>query len=176
MITSPLLVTLALDAATFAWLKALRDRYFPPERNVVPAHVSLFHHLPGEEEDSVRRSLAGAAADRGPIPLRLATLKRLGKGMAATVEAPGLAAVHARLARDFSPWLTAQDRQPFRPHVTIMNKAEPHAAALAFLELGGSWEPRDGTGEGLLLWEYLGGPWRLVERYPFAADSGTTGS
>ena len=46
----PFLVTLGFDEATFTRLEELRRRYFPPERNVVPAHLSLFHRLPPEEE------------------------------------------------------------------------------------------------------------------------------
>ena len=170
---SPLLVTLALDADTFERLDALRRRYFPAERNVVPAHVSFFHSLPPENAHEVRAELEEAANACGPIPLKFATIRRTGKGIVAWVEAPGLSALHARLARAFGTSLSPQDRLPFRPHATIMNKAEPLAAALAFAELNASWEPITGWGEGLLLWEYLGGPWRLAARYPFAAGSGT---
>ncbi len=168
-----LLLTLGLDSESFRHLNDLRSRYFPPDRNVVPAHVSLFHDLPGGSEPAIRETLEAVAASRGPIPLKFTTMKRLGRGMALTVEAPGLAAVHGQLARAFAPWLTPQDRHPFRPHVTIMNKAEPFQAALAFADLSAYWSPRDGTAEGLLLWEYLGGPWRLVDRFPFAGGSGT---
>jgi 2'-5' RNA ligase len=164
---NPLLVTLEMDATTFARLDALRNRYFPPERNVVPAHVSLFHQLPRDEEARVREVLASVASEHPPIPLRLTTLKKTGRGMAIAVEAAGLATLHARLAREFAEWLTPQDRQPYRPHVTIMNKAEPYQASLAFQELGASWEPWTGEGQGLFLWEYLGGPWRRIGRYPF---------
>jgi len=45
----PLVLTLALDAASEAWLQALRDAHFPPARNVVPAYVTLFHALPGAQ-------------------------------------------------------------------------------------------------------------------------------
>ena len=44
----PLVVTLALDDDAQARLDALRRTHFPSDRNVVPAHVSLFHALPGE--------------------------------------------------------------------------------------------------------------------------------
>lgn len=171
--TTPLLVTLALDAATFERLDALRRRYFPAERNLVPAHVSLFHSLPAEDAREIQAELGEAAEACGPIPLKFGTIRRTGKGIAASVEAPGLATLHARLARAFAAYLTPQDRQPFRPHATIMNKAGPLAAALAFAELSAAWEPITGRGEGLLLWEYLGGPWRFVARFPFAAGSGT---
>ena len=49
----PLILTLMLDAGTQAWLEALRRAHFPPGRNLVPAHVTLFHALPGAEGDAV---------------------------------------------------------------------------------------------------------------------------
>ena len=171
---APLIVTLGFDPETFDRLDALRRRYFPPDRNVVPAHVSLFHALPAEEGDAVDAALAAATRGLGPLPLRFGALKRLGRGMAITVDAPGLADVHRSLARTFSAWLTPQDRQPFRPHVTIMNKAELAEAEAAFAHLGAAWEPWDGVGTALLLWSYRGGPWEAVAEFPFAGDSGRT--
>lgn len=46
----PLIVTLALDEQAQARFDALRSRHFPPDRNVLDAHVTLFHALPGEQE------------------------------------------------------------------------------------------------------------------------------
>lgn len=169
----PFVVTLGFDPETFGRLDALRRRFFPPERNVVPAHLSLFHHLPPGEGAAIARSL-DAAASHGPIPLAFPGLKRLGGGMAVTVEAPGLKALHGRLSAAFGPWLTPQDRQPLRPHVTLMNKADKAAAALAFESLRASWERWAGTGTDLLLWSYRGGPWAFVAAYPLRGDSGTT--
>lgn len=162
-----LLVTLGFDAPTFERLDALRVRYFPPERNFIPAHVSLFHHLPGAEEAEIDAALAEAAASRGPIALRFPSLRRMDQGMMAVVEAPGLPAIHERLVRAFRSWLTPQDRQPFRSHVTIMNKAKREQAAQAFGELQAAWSPWTGIGDRLLLWEYRGGPWDAVASYPF---------
>src|SRR3954464_12724288 len=87
---APLLVTLAPDPATFDRLDALRRRFFPPERNLVPAHISMFHLLPREEERLVRDALTDAVVGRDPIGLRFPSLKRLGRGMAAEVAAPEL--------------------------------------------------------------------------------------
>ncbi|HEU5286581.1 MAG TPA: 2'-5' RNA ligase family protein, partial [Sphingomicrobium sp.] len=36
-----LIVTAELGAEDFAWLDALRRRHYPPERNRVPAHLTL---------------------------------------------------------------------------------------------------------------------------------------
>lgn len=164
----PYLVTLGLDPASFDGLDTLRRRLFPPDRNLVPAHISLFHHLPGDEGGSIRSTLAEVASEGSPIPVRFAGLARLGRGIAVRVESPGLAVVHGRLARSFGRWLTPQDRQPFRPHVTLMNKADRDDIARAWDDLRAGWSPRDGLGVALLLWRYLGGPWEPVERFDFS--------
>lgn len=171
----PFLVTLGLDVETFARLDRLRNHYFHAARNVVPAHVSLFHKLPPDEGESVAAALGEVAASSGPIPVRLGALKFTGGGVMAGVESPGLSAVHRELSRRFDRWLTPQDRQPYRPHVTIMNKAERAEASRAFEELRIGWSPWDGVGESLLLWEYLGGPWRAAAAYRFVGGSGRTG-
>ncbi len=44
---APLIMTAVFDAQSFALLDGLRRRYFPPALNRVPAHATLFHHLPG---------------------------------------------------------------------------------------------------------------------------------
>ena len=44
----PLIVTLKLDAASFARLDGLRRTHFPAAINRLSAHLTLFHHLPGE--------------------------------------------------------------------------------------------------------------------------------
>ncbi|MBF5043788.1 2'-5' RNA ligase family protein [Aggregicoccus sp. 17bor-14] len=166
----PLLVTLGLEPAAFAQLDSLRRRYFPPGRNFIPAHLSLFHHLPGAEQPAVERALAQAAERHGPVALHFTRLVPLGRGMAARAEeAPALRALHAELARAFAPWLTPQDRQPLTPHVTLMNKATPEEARAALAELGRSWAPLATRGEALLLWRYLGGPWEPLGRFPLRA-------
>ncbi len=165
-VAAPLLVTVELDAESFSRLDGLRRRYFPPERNFIPAHVSLFHHLPPHERDAVERALASAASRAAPV-LCFGRLRRLGRGMAVEVEAPELAAVRRELVGAFAPWLTPQDRQPFRPHVTLMNKATPEEAGHAFIELGAAWTRWEGRAGALLLWKYLGGPWELASRFPF---------
>ena len=57
----PLIVTLTLDAPARERFDALRRRHFPPERNHLAAHLTLFHALPGELEQQVRQDLETAA-------------------------------------------------------------------------------------------------------------------
>ncbi len=168
----PLLLTLGFDRATFGRLDGLRARYFPPERNQIPAHLSLFHQLPGQEQGAIEDTLARAARSAGPIPLTFTDIKRMGRGLMLPVQATGLAPLRASLARSFAPWLTDQDRQPFHPHVTIMNKAERAEVDSALDHLRGDWQPWTGRGERLLLWRYLGGPWEAVEEYDLTGQTG----
>ena len=163
----PLLITLGLDSASFEGLDNLRARYFPPDRNVLNAHVSLFHSLPPDEEPAIAATLEAIARSSGPLPLTFGAAFRLGGGFAVRVESPELAQIHADLARAFDPWLTQQDSQPYRPHVTLMNKADRREAVQAFAEFQAGWSPRSGVGESLLLWRYVGGPWEPVGSFPF---------
>ncbi len=166
----PLLITLGLDTKSFDRLDDLRNRYFPPERNFIPAHISLFHHLPPEESATIDETLAGLVASSASFPVRFTDLFRLGGGFAVRVKSEGLASLHKGLATSFRPWLTPQDRQPFKPHITIMNKADRDTAVRAFAEMQATWSPWEGLGESVRLWRYLGGPWEAVARYPLGAE------
>ena len=54
-----------------------------------------------------------------------------------------------------------------RPHVTVMNKAEPSAAKAVLRELEVSFHPRPLKIAGLELHRYLGGPWERLGRWSF---------
>ncbi|HYD99382.1 MAG TPA: 2'-5' RNA ligase family protein [Alphaproteobacteria bacterium] len=166
--TAPLILTLALDAAAFARFDALRRAHFPPERNHIPAHLTLFHHLPGGELPAIAAALAEAAGRRAPFPLAVTGLRPLGRGVAYAIESPPLLALRGALAARWAAWLTPQDRQPLRPHVTVQNKVAPAAAAALLAELAAEFAPWTATAEGLLLWRYRGGPWEAAGRFPFA--------
>src|SRR3954447_20532670 len=64
--TAPLILTLGLDPETQAWLESMRRAHFPPARNLVPAHVTLFHALPGEHAAEIQGVLAAEAAALPP--------------------------------------------------------------------------------------------------------------
>ena len=165
---TPLILTLDLDARLFAGLDALRRQHFPPDRNHIPAHVTLFHHLPGEHEADVVAHLADVCRTQPPVPVSLPGVRSLGKGVAVTVAGPELVALRNRLAGHWAGWLTPQDRQGFRPHVTVQNKVLPAEAKALLAELAAWWVPVHGAGDGLRLWRYVGGPWEAAGRFPFA--------
>ena len=164
---APLILTLGMDGDSFARLDALRRAHFPPERNFLPAHLTLFHHLPGDDPASIAAGLREVQAGRSRPLLRATGLRFLGKGVAYGFDAPALAEVRAALAARWAAYLTPQDRQPFRPHVTIQNKAAPAEARALLERLEAGFEPFRMLGESLLLWRYLGGPWQPLGEFPF---------
>lgn len=162
-----MIVTAQLDEATFAYFDGLRRSHFPPERNFLSAHLTLFHNLPGEKEPDVKADLRSATTGLTEIELAFTGWRSLGRGVAMNIESPGLAGVRDRIARRWRDELSAQDRQPFRPHVTVQNKVEPDTARSLLEELKAGPFPRTGSAVALQLWEYLGGPWALLESFPF---------
>lgn len=153
----PLILTAAFDPRSARMLQALRDAHFPAGLNIVPAHLTLFHHLPGANLPTI---LAALRAD--PLtapPFRTGGLKSLGRGVAIEIVCPPLLALRQRLAAVWADDLTAQDRQGFRAHVTVQNKVTAAEARATLEQLTVGFGGESGTLEGLDLWWYRGGPW-----------------
>lgn len=166
--SDPLLVTLQLEDRAFERFDDERRARFPAERNQVPAHVSLFHQLPGEHLDEVAGALEDVADAHAPFPVEVTGVRFLGGGSAYTLASDELQAVHGALAERFAPWLTAQDREPYRPHVTVQNFVEADEARRTVAELEADFAPFTFTATGLELWWYRGGPWTPADVVPFA--------
>ena len=170
--TDPLIVTLFVDPDAQERFDRLRAAHFPARRSAtgdvvrLPAHVTLFHALPGEQVGPVREALA-AAADRPSFGVAVTGVRMLGHGVALDLAAPELTAVRASLAAVFRPWLTRQDQQWSRPHVTVQNKVEPTVARALHAELVAAFRPESVTAGGLSLWHYRGGPWEPAGEFPF---------
>lgn len=161
------MVTLAVDEATQLRWDDLRSRHFPADRLVVGAHVTLFHALPSERLDATLDTVREIAAATHPFAITEEQPYSLGRGVALRVTSAVLAGVHAELASRWAPWLTRQDSQPFRPHVTVQNKVAPEVARATQAELSASLTGWSGTGAGIALWRYEGGPWSAVDTVPF---------
>lgn len=169
---APLILTVKFDPVAFEFFDRLRQQHFPAHRNFIPAHVTLFHALPAEETANIRQTLQNICAQTEILQLNFPRLRFLGKGVAAELECPKLNDLRRTLANEWKDFLTAQDAQKgYRPHVTVQNKVQPDAARDLFEELSKDWQPLQATGEGLLLWEYLGGPWRLIEDFRFVKSA-----
>ena len=161
MSAAPLIVTTRFDDESFAVLDQLRRRHFPAKLNRVPAHISLFHNLPGEEERAVLREVSDRCRPLRRVSLEPAGLHFLGRGVALAYHSPTLQALHGELSRAFDRWLVPQDRQRFKAHVTIQNKVDPADARALRDRLGAEPSPPVDV-EGLIVWRYLGGPWERV--------------
>jgi len=157
-----LIVTAELGAEDFAWLDRLRRAHFPAERNVLAAHLTMFHTLPPSVEAEARTRLKAASAARKP-KASLEGLMNLGGGVAYRVVSTDLDRIREELASDFYGLLSAQDAGGWRPHVTIQNKvpAKPARALQEKLEAGFRLRPLEISGLGLH--RYLGGPWETLE-------------
>jgi 2'-5' RNA ligase len=169
--TAPLILTLTFDERSFAFFEAERRRSFPPERNLIPAHLTLFHKLPGEHLDAIKRDIDTLTSAQPPISLEVTGLRSLGRGVAYTLLSPELASLRQGLAQGWEAWLGPQDRQKHQPHVTVQNKAEPQEARALLSELTDAFQPFTATGVGLDLWWYRGGPWEKARGFPFAATA-----
>ena len=80
MSTDPYIVTAQLPGNVFAWADGLRCAHFPPERNKLSAHVTLFHALAPSLLPEIRRVLASHASRHAPPRARLTGLMDLGGG------------------------------------------------------------------------------------------------
>jgi len=163
---APLIVTAELPGALQSRADQLRQLYYPPERNQLKAHVTLFHALPPSAEEELRDSLAAEARAK-PISARLDGVMNLGRGTALHIESPIMLELWKRLADRFHGLLTPQDEHCPRLHVTIQNKVAPSVAKALQQQLTATFEPRDFAFAGLALHRYRGGPWELVRRWPF---------
>ncbi len=162
----PLILTLRLDGKSFAYFNGLRQAHFPPAINYLDAHLTLFHHLPAVPEVT---ALLGEMAARQPvIPLEVPGLMKLGRGVAFRINSPELMQLRAYLKGQWAAWLTPQDAQGFRPHVTVQNKVDPAAANALYDSLSAGFQPFTAQGTGLSLWAYRGGPWEKGEEFGFA--------
>ena len=163
----PLVLTLRLDTFSFAAFDDLRRRYFPPGRNFIPAHVTLFHALPGEQEKEIVRFLHELCSQSPVLNLCFSGVRFLGSGVAIEVTCPGLLKLHRHFSSEWKPWLGAQDKGGYRPHITIQNKVDPADARRLFERMREEWVPFAGKAEGLYLWHYRGGPWEFAGEFSF---------
>jgi 2'-5' RNA ligase len=164
---APLILTLRFDEASFAFFDQQRRRYFPPERNFIPAHLTLFHHLPGEYVETIESDLAAIIRMQPQLTLQVTGLRSLGRGVAYTVNSSALTSLRSSLVTQWQDCLTPQDRQRHQPHVTVQNKVDPADAKALLEELSAAFMPFQATGVGLDLWWYRGGPWEAVQSFSF---------
>lgn len=162
----PLLICAELPSDVLALADGLRRAHYPPDRNRLRAHVTLFHALPPSAEGEIVRLLAELAAERAPEAL-LDGLMNLGGGTALKVHSPEMVALHGRIAERLHGLLTRQDAQPLRLHVTVQNKVSPEAARALQAELARTLQPRRFRFRAFGLYAYHDGLWNPIREFPF---------
>ena len=161
-----LILTAWLDDSAFARFDELRRNYYPPGRNHVPAHLTLFRHLPGTGIDEIVRRLKAMARGTKPMRAQVAGVKNFGEAVAFRIDCNELEALRDELAAAWAFWLLPQDRH-FTPHITIQNKVAEREARVLHDALRAGFAPWSFMVNGLILWRYLGGPWERLKEVRF---------
>ncbi len=164
---APIIVSALLAPGDFDFFNRLRRAHFPPERNVLDAHLTLFHHLPPGAAPEIARALAQETRGVSPPRALASGVISLGRGVAFRILSAELDAVRGRLAARFAGQLTPQDAVPWRAHITVQNKVAPEAARALRAALAADFSPRPVALSGLAAWWYRGGPWELLARHRF---------
>src|ERR1700744_2470043 len=94
-----------MDEDSFAWLDGLRRRHFPPERNFLPAHLTMFHLISSEQ---VAR-LQSLELPRAAIPLSFDRVVFLGFGVALHVQSIELEQLRNKLRAGMGGEFSRQD-------------------------------------------------------------------
>lgn len=163
---APLLVTAELPPDVLAWADGLRRAHYPPERNRLRAHVTLFHALPHFIEDElldVLRDLARAA----PPAAVIEGLMKLGGGTALAVDCPAMVELHGRIAGRMHGLLTQQDTAARRLHITIQNKVTLEQARTLQAALEPDLRPVRFRFPAFGLYAWEDSLWRPIKVVPF---------
>ncbi|KUI60737.1 hypothetical protein VP1G_07940 [Cytospora mali] len=152
-------------------VNALREKHFPAHLNRTPAHLTMFHALPGSYLPSIITAIEKECQDLGPFELATGSLFRMRRGFGITV-GPGQETarlLHEAFQKLWTDFLSEQDRKPWRPHWTIQNKVnDPAVVEGTMKDVEEGFRGAEGMAEGCVLWRYEeGGRWRLERMFEF---------
>lgn len=167
----PFILTAVLPRDLQAFAEGLRRAHYPPEKNRLHAHVTLFHAFAPSLLEELREFLPRIAAEFAPPEGRVKGVMDLRTGTAIALEAPQLLGLRAGIAEHFRGSLTAQDLHEPRLHITIQNKVTKEEARALQADLSGLLAPWIGKGAftfpALALHRYCGGPWEHLKTCAF---------
>ena len=163
---APLLVTAEMPPDIHEWADAMRRAYFPPERNKLRAHVTLFHALPPSVEDELV-ALIGDLTRISPPEARITGLMKLGGGTALAVDSPGVVELHEIIQDRMDGAMTRQDQQKLRLHITIQNKVSGEEARALQTKLADTLELKQFRFHGLGIYYYVDGLWQHRKTFAF---------
>ncbi|MEM9085511.1 MAG: 2'-5' RNA ligase family protein [Pseudomonadota bacterium] len=171
----PFILTAALPPEIHSWADRLRCAHYPPERNHLHAHVTLFHSFAPSLLDELKAFIPRLASEFAAPSAQISGVMDLGTGTAISVDSPDLLALRAIVADHFHGNLTEQDLHEPRPHITIQNKVSKREARALQADLALEVERRAQHGlftfPSLELHLYQDGPWKLIKRSAFRGRS-----
>ncbi len=165
--TAPIIITAEMGKADKGWANALRRAHYPSERNIVDAHITLFHHLPPSHLAEIKSRLTAIVAAYRPPEAFLTEVMLLGNGVAYRIDSPELLSIRDELADAFHGLLTPQDMARPRLHITVQNKVVPADAKALHAALAATFRPRPLHISGLAAHHYMSGPWQDIGQWSF---------
>ncbi len=164
-------MTATMGASDFAWADALRQKHYPVEKNQLPAHITLFHHLPPQGLNEIARLVKKMAKEHWCPPCTLMEVTQFDGGVAYRLSSPQLLKLRQFFAESFHGLLVQQDQQKPRFHITVQNKAAPVESKKLYRTLSEQFEPRPFEISGLALFYYMEGPWEKIGSWRFRGKS-----
>lgn len=156
----PIVLTGTMGAADQRYFDELRRLHFPAHRNVLQAHLTLFHHLPPSALPELQQVMRGLAAEEAPPKAEIIGVMPMGRGTAFRVRSPALSDMREHIAEHFQRLLTPQDRGTPILHITVQNKVTPAQAKQLQQQLLAGFQQRPLEIKGLAAHHYLDGPWQ----------------
>jgi len=173
--SQPFILTATIPEPVRGWAEGLRRAHFPPERNHLHAHVTLFHAFAPSLREELASFLPRIVSEFAPPEGRVIGLLDFGKGTAIRLESPELLTLRAMIADHFHGSLTDQDLHEPRLHITIQNKVTKEDARILQAELAPTLDPwierRPFTFPALELHLYQGGPWERIRDFSFRGSA-----
>ncbi|RYG02198.1 MAG: 2'-5' RNA ligase family protein [Chitinophagaceae bacterium] len=164
-----MIITIILDEQSKTYFNELRTKHFPAELNYLDAHLTLFHNVP--DEGWVHKILSESSKFPG-FEMQISGLMHTGFGVAYKIESPELIALHKNLSENFKDVLIPQDRQKFRPHITVQNKVSAVESKALHKQLTSTFTPSTITALGVSCYRYLNGPWEPLADFHFTGTGG----
>lgn len=172
-------LTLKLTESLEKPMNEMRQLYFPKRLNRTPAHLTLFHALPHSQIEALEQSLKQLSSETKPFGVTTGGPFRMRKGVGVNVDEgyQNMKAVHYQLRTQWLDFLSEQDAGGFKPHWTIMNKADEDEEvdkALRAVREELSQRTKEGQAVGLELWKYDRGNWIWANEYTFGMPAAST--
>lgn len=162
----PIISTLIVDGPSHDRFQRLRNRYYPASR--VPAHVTLFRKLPGQDPETTISRVQMAVNQQPPFPIEVGAPEGLRNGVALPIYSPKLIEFRRRIADEFEGELRPDDRKPFEPHMTIQHRVTRRRALRTLGAVRANFTPFTAEACGISLWFYQKGRWVPLEKIELA--------